>query len=271
MKNRMLLFALLTLILGLSIPAYFKAQGGPDPRMDPGAEPGADPVAPGVGRVSVVHGDVATMRGDAGDWVAATVNTPVSPGDGVATADKSRAEVQLDFATVLHLDQQTEVRIADLATKRMQLQVASGLVEITLFKGSEADVEIDTPNMAVHPLAEGVYRIQVDSPTQTQLIVRQGQAEVLTQQGSEKVDRDQVMFIEGGDNPEYRVERAPGRDEFDKWTNDRDRQIGNAQAYAHTDPYYTGSSDLDANGQWENVPGYDWCWTPQVGEGWDFR
>ena len=66
----------------------------------------------------------------------------------------------------------------------------------------------------------------------------------------------------------YRIDRAPGWDEFDKWVTNRDQQIGNAQAYAHTDRYYTGSSDLAANGQWDQVPGYDWCWTPAVDAGW---
>ena len=35
----------------------------------------------GVGRISVINGDVSTQRGDLGDWVADTVNTPVAPGD----------------------------------------------------------------------------------------------------------------------------------------------------------------------------------------------
>ena len=41
-----------------------------------------------------------------------------------------------------------------------------------------------------------------------------------------------------------------------------------AQAWQHTDPQYTGSSDLDTYGQWSEVPDYGWCWTPQVDAGW---
>src|SRR5436309_15012684 len=57
-----------------------------------------------VARVSIVDGNVATERGGAGEWVATTVNAPVDRGDKVSTADKSRTEVQLDYANVLHLD-----------------------------------------------------------------------------------------------------------------------------------------------------------------------
>ncbi len=33
-------------------------------------------------------------------------------------------------------------------------------------------------------------------------------------------------------------------------------------------PDYTGSSDLDSYGQWNEVPDYGWCWTPEVDAGW---
>src|SRR5712675_2817119 len=47
----------------------------------------------GVARISMIHGDVSTQRGDSGDWSAATVNAPVVSGDKVSTADNARAEL----------------------------------------------------------------------------------------------------------------------------------------------------------------------------------
>jgi len=253
MKNRVLLITLAVLALGLFVPANIRAEDEPEA---------------GVARISVINGDVSTQRGDSGEWVAATVNTPVVAGDKVATAEKSRTELQLDFANVLRLDQKTEAKIADLTPKKIQLQLSTGLVDLSVFKGAEADVEIDTPNMAVHPLGEGIYRIEVDSADQTQVTVRRGAAEVSTPQGSTKVEKDQTIYIHGTDNPEYRIDTAQARDDWDKWNNERDQQITQAQAWRHTDRYYTGSNDLDANGQWSYVPGYDWCWTPYVDAGW---
>ena len=57
----------------------------------------------GVARISLMHGDVSTQRGDSGDWSAATLNQPVMTGDKVSTAEGGRAEVQLDFANTLRL------------------------------------------------------------------------------------------------------------------------------------------------------------------------
>ena len=254
MKNRILLSAAVILALGLSGPAGVRAD--------------EDQPDPGVARVSIAQGDVSTMRGDSGDWVAATVNAPVVAGDKVATAAHSRAEIQLDFANVLRMNETAEVNLANLTAKKMQIQVSSGLVDLVVFKGADAGAEIDTPNMAVRPLTEGVYRIQVNSNDDTQLTVRQGEAEVSTPQGSTKVEPNQVILVRGTENPEFRTEAAAPKDEWDRWNSERDNQIEQAQAWQHTDRYYTGSSDLDQHGRWENVPDYGWCWTPNVDAGW---
>jgi hypothetical protein len=227
-----------------------------------------DEPAPGVARVSLIHGDVSTMRGDSGDWVASTVNAPVVQGDKITTGDRSQAEVQLDYANIVRLAAGTEVKIADLARTRIQVQVAQGLVNFSVLKGSEADVEIDTPNMAVRPLREGSYRIQVNSASETQLIVRNGEAEVSTPQGNTVVKKDHAITVRGTDNPEYQTAEAPGRDDWDKWNKERDSEIGDARSWQYANHYYTGTQDLDRNGHWTQVPGYDWCWTPYVNRGW---
>jgi hypothetical protein len=216
----------------------------------------------------MISGEVSTMRGDSGDWVAAIVNAPVVGGDTVATAARSRAEVQLDYANVLRMDQNSDVKIADLTQRHIQIQVASGIIDYTVFKGAEADAEIDTPNMAVRPLGEGVYRIQIDADSQTQLTVRKGRAEVSTPEGSTTVERDQVIYVRGTDNPEYQVANAAPNDDWDRWNNDRDRAMEKAQSWQYANRYYTGAQDLDANGQWENTPDYGYVWAPNVGPDW---
>jgi len=247
-------------ILGLLILACM-VMGAPQAFSD-------DEPTPGVARVSVLHGDVSTQRGDSGDSVAATVNAPVVRGDQVSTGARSRTELQLDYANILRLDQQSAVKIADLTRTRIQLQLSQGLMEFTVLKGSEADVEIDTPNMAVHPLGEGMYRIQVNSAADTELTVRKGQAEVSTPQGSTTVEKNQVIYVKGTDTPEYQVAKAEPKDEFDDWARDRDGAINDAQSYRYANRYYTGANDLDRYGHWTQVPDYDWCWTPYVNAGW---
>jgi len=274
MKRHLVTF-LTVLIVGLLPAVRTTAQEpdqGPPTRDQQSAEQqqGGQPQDPqsGVGRISVINGDVSTQRGDSGDWVADTVNTPVAPGDTLSTASRSRTEVQLDYANVLRLDHDTQVRVADLSKSRIQVQVANGLADYAILRDGGPNAEIDTPNLAIHPLGRGVYRIQVSSPTETYLTVREGEAQVSTPQGSTNVTKGQTIAVQGSDNPQYKVDEAQARDEWDHWNADRDKTILNAQGWRHTDPYYTGSEDLDAYGHWHNVPGYGDVWQPTQPPGW---
>jgi hypothetical protein len=73
-----------------------------------------DQPAPGVGRVSLIDGDVSIQRARSGEWVAAGLNATVDRGDSVSTGERSRAEIELDYANIVRLDRHAEVAIADL-------------------------------------------------------------------------------------------------------------------------------------------------------------
>jgi hypothetical protein len=259
MKSR-LLTGILTVAIALGLGSTL-AMGQED--QSQASEPAST-----VARVSLINGNVSTQRGDTGDWVATTINAPLVLGDHISTGNASRTEVQLDYADVMRLDQNSEAKIADLTRSRIQIQVAQGLMDFAVFKGGQADLEIDTPNVAILPTEPGTYRIQVNSQGETQVIVRDGQAQISTPQGSTTVKQGDLITVEGLENPQYRVTQAPAFDSWDNWNRDRDNVILNAQSYTHTDRYYTGSQDLDHNGRWVEVPGYDWCWTPYVNAGW---
>ena len=224
---------------------------------------------PDVARISLIHGDVSMQRGDSGDWTAATLNTPLVRGDVVATGDKSRTEVQLDFANVLRLSSQSQAKIADLTRTRIQIQLSQGYAYYSVFKGNEADVEIDTPNVSVRPLKKGRYRIQVNSDNETEVVVRDGEAEIDTPQGSTSVKDGHSIIIRGtSENAEYKVSDAPSGDDWDHWNKDRDRVIQDAQSWHRTNAYYTGAQDLDSYGHWVFIPGYGWVWQPYQDAAW---
>ncbi len=74
----------------------------------------------GVARISAVQGDVSVQRGDSGEWVAATVNTPLMTDDHLATGANSRAEVQFDGANLLRVGGEAEVSLTQLEYGRYQ-------------------------------------------------------------------------------------------------------------------------------------------------------
>src|SRR3984893_13487745 len=240
MKKYPASLAAIILMLGV---ATVRAQDQPDQSHEPTDQQG-------VARVSFIHGDVSSQRGDNGELVATTLNTPIVAGDRVSTGQNSRAELQLDWANILRMSANATANVTSLDRSNIRIQVGQGLVTYSVLKGGQTNSEIDTPNAAVRPLGEGDYRILVDSNAETRVIVRNGSADVSTPEGSTRVERDQVITIQGTDNPQYRTDSAPVRDDWDSWNSDRNRLITNAESWRHTDRYYVGSHDVDSSGTW---------------------
>ena len=250
-------------------------QAGPQVRpteAQPGEPSGEAPAKTdqGVARVSLIHGDVSTQRGDSGDWSAAVLNQPVMTGDKVSTGDNARTELQLDFANILRLGPNSKANIANLTQKDIQIQLGQGIANYTVSKDSEAEPEIDTPNVSVHPAHhDGVFRLEVRPDGDTIVIVRQGEAQIATPQGSAEIRTGEMATVRGNaDSAQYKISAAPDRDDWDRWNSDRDHMIRNASSWRHANRYYTGSQDLDAYGRWQNVPDYGDVWVPNEPDGW---
>ena len=238
----------------------------------PGGPTGEAPATTdqGVARISLIHGDVSTQRGDSGDWSAATLNQPVMTGDKVSTADGARTELQLDFANTLRLGPNTKVNVQSLTKKNIQIQLAEGILDYSVSKDSEAEPEIDTPNVSVHPSHhDGVFRVEVRPDGDTVVIVRQGEAQIATPQGSTEVNAGDMATVRGdASSAQYKIAAAPDRDDWDRWNADRDHIIRDANSYRHTNRRYTGAQDLDAYGSWKRVPDYGDVWVPNEPDGW---
>ena len=246
----------------------------------PGAPMGSGPAGPGVGdqtasnngvaRLSMIHGDVSTRRGDSGEWSAAQVNAPVIAGDSVSTGDKSRVELQLDYANILRLAEHTQANISSLTRSKIQVQMGHGMANFTVLRNSDADAEIDTPNVSIRSeRRESSFRILVTADDHTEVLVRRGEVEITTPQGGTRVGENQFITIRGnGGDTQYRIGEAPARDDWDQWNTDRDRMINGSMSRRNTNDYYTGTQDLDANGAWRSVPDYGQAWFPNEPSNW---
>jgi len=224
----------------------------------------------GVARISFMNGNVSVRRGDSGDLVAAIMNVPLTAGDRLVTADSARAEVQLDFANLVRLGPATEVRFSDLEYHRYQIQVATGTISFRILRDSDAQVEISTPSVAVHPLRKGIYRVTVKPDGSSEITVRAGgDAEIASPKGTEKLATGKTMQARGSaSDPEFQVIGGIPEDEFDHWAGSRDRLFENARSPGYVSRDITGSEDLDANGRWATDGSYGNVWVPQVAPGW---
>jgi hypothetical protein len=251
-------------------------QAGQPPQNMPEAQPGGPSgegpaeVKQGVGRVSFMHGDVSTQRGDSGDWSAATLNQPVMNGDKVSTGVGARTEVQLDYANVLRLGPNSQATVANFTNNYIQIQLGQGMADYVVFNESDAQPEIDTPNVSIHPAHQDVVvRVEVRPDGDTVVTVRKGEAQISTPKGIADLKEGQMAVVRGAtEDAQYKISSAADRDDWDVWNSERDHMIHSARAWQHTNRYYTGSEDLDANGRWQNVPDYGQIWVPNEPDGW---
>ena len=222
-----------------------------------------------MARISVINGDVSVRRGDSGDVVAAALNAPLMANDTVLTGSSSRAEVQLDWANVVRVGPNSEVRFTGVDVKSFQIQVAAGTATFRVLRQSQAQAEVDTPSVAVHPQGQGIYRFSVREDGTSEITVRNGEAEVFSPHGSERLGTGRTMYARGqASDPEFQVNNAIGPDSWDQWNNERDQFLLRSRSYEHVSRDVAGAEDLDQYGQWTNDPNYGQVWQPTVAPGW---
>ncbi len=230
-----------------------------------------DPDSPnhGAARISVMNGDVSVRRGDNGDFVAAVVNAPLVVGDRVLTGPNGRAEVQFDSANMIRVAPNSEIRLAELAYRHYQIQLARGVATFRVLRPSKAEVEVSTPQASIRPKREGVYRLAVRDDGQSEITVRVGEVEVFTPRGAETLYAAKTMMMRGTvSEPEFQVVAANGDDEWDGWNRERDRILMSSRSPRYVNPDVYGTEDLDRYGRWVPDPSYGNVWAPQVPPGW---
>jgi len=217
----------------------------------------------GVARISIVQGDVNLKRGDNGQLSAAVVNAPMMARDHLETAPGSRAEVQLDATSLIRLAPNTDIGFSDLVYRRYQVQLGIGTIVLRVLGDSSAQLEIDTPSVALRPAGTGEYRISVFDNGTSQVTVRSGRLEMNGARGSEMVEAGHSLFVRGdSSDPEFQTSYEIARDQFDDWSTARDHELQASQAYRYVSPDVNGARDLDAYGDW--VPSeYGEAWSPR--------
>lgn len=231
-----------------------------------------DVAGKGVARLSLISGDVSVRRGDTGEWVAGAVNGPLVVGDYIQSGAGSRAEIQFDWANLIRLSSNTEVRLPQLDQANYQIQLAQGTVTLSAIRDSEAQININTPSVSIRPTRKGRYRIEVrdeGGDVITEVSVRSGEVEVYSPQGVQRLTSGRAMQIRGEfSNPEFQNVAQIPLDDWDRWNERRDQEMLRSQAYKYVPQDVYGADELDQHGTWVDSPQYGRVWAPQVAAGW---
>ncbi|HEU4769819.1 MAG TPA: DUF6600 domain-containing protein [Pyrinomonadaceae bacterium] len=255
---------------------------------------------PNAARIQRVEGAVAlsnaqdTNAANAGNeqWIAATENQPFSVGDRIYTRDNSRASLAFSGRNFARLNPNTSLDVLALQNRRTQLALRDGSAVFDVGYLGQGDLfEVATPYGAVDFEQPGLYNVGIDNG-QVLVSVLSGLAQVVGLGGSGQISKGEMLTLIGQTATDVVLSQIDGRDagslvddyygyqypqsydgryrDYNTYLNDPDyfdpyrRNV----SYQYVNSYIPGLYDLDYYGDWHNVSGYGYGWSPRVDAGW---
>ncbi len=231
--------------------------------------PANDPPAR-VARIQYISGEVSMQPGGVNDWVAATMNRPLTTSDRVWTDKDSRTELNVGNAFI-RMNSESSLTLTNVSDNAVQLQLDQGTLELTVSHLEPGEIfEVDTPNLAFTVMKSGVYRIDVPpNDNQTWVTVRKGNGQATGQGPAVKVTSGEQIRFTGQGSLQHTAYAAPAPDGFEDWAQVRDKRLDGSVSARYVAPGVIGYQDLDYYGTWQVVPTYGAIWVPTgLSAGW---
>jgi hypothetical protein len=236
-------------------------------------------------RLSYVDGQVRISQGGQVLADQASANAPLFEGMQITTTDSGRAEIQFEDGSVVRLSPDSSLTLTALrgegANGDAELTLNGGLAYFELQgTGQSGQMSVRFGDTTATASGFTVLRVHMDTPP--------GDAAVFSGNAHlERGDGAMAIDLHGGEsvtlNPSteslYTIAESIEPDSWDSWNSDRDQALS-AQATAETgvaskiapdESQNPAWSDLDANGNWYDVPGQGYVWSPYNASnaGWD--
>jgi hypothetical protein len=222
-------------------------------------------------RLSFVDGQVSFWRPGAQDWAQAQVNTPLAPGDELATASPGNLEVQIGARAFVRAWANSQVGLANQEPDFLQFKVTTGTASFDLRTIEPGHtVEVDTPHAAFTIERAGYYRVDVTAE-RTAFIARRGGRATVTpaSEAAVGIAPSEEVIIEGPAAARVASYAAPPLDAWDRWNYARTDHLLDAVSARYVSPDVYGVGDLDRYGAWRVLPSYGAVWVPTgVPGGW---
>ncbi len=255
---------------------------------------------PNAARIQRVEGDVALSDSldsaantqSEPQWVTATANQPFSVGDRIYTRDNSRASLAFSGRNFARLNPNTSLDVLSLDDRRTQLALRDGSAIFDVGYLAPGDLfEVATPYGAVDFNEPGLYNVGLENGNVI-VSVLSGLAQVVGLGGSGQISKGEMLTLLGQTAADVILSRIDGRDagylvdnyygyQYPQYYDGRYRDYNvylndpyyfdpyrRNVSYQYVNSYIPGLYDLDYYGNWQNLSGYGYAWSPRVGSGW---
>lgn len=271
-------------ILGLAVLAAGWLLLVPSLRADDEGDSNPAQAARAV-RLSYVEGDVHLFQGSQALTDQAVANTPLFEGARIETGNDGRAEIQFEDGSLARISPDSSLTLSVLkglstsAERDAEMQVNSGLCYFELQGESDSNhIRVRFADAQVTASGFTVLRVDLDKPPGA-VAVFSGNARIEGGGGDLALDLHggESVALNASDPDNYNLAETIEPDSWDAWNSDRDQDMANEAANRtqatdnQPDNQNPAWSDLDANGNWYNVPDQGYVWSPYDASnpGWD--
>jgi len=201
------------------------------------------------------------------DWFEATQNTPIGEGDMVWQDQGGESEIYVGQGTYLRLGEDSGVQFTKLADDEVRVTLTKGKV---VAASGGAPLMLDIPGQTVVLNTGDRARVDVADDGASRVTASGGKVEVDGPRGRFNLNPGQSLSADAsGDS--VQLVRSSGRDQLDKWSDQRDQQLAAAAPPPAAVAGYMpepAAAEMAANGVWVNDPTYGYVWRPRVVVGW---
>jgi len=227
-----------------------------------------------VVRLSFVDGTVTVRSPESTEWTPATVNVPIQEGFSLATAKKSFAEVQFENGSTVRLGELSSVDFTQLALTPQgghinHLALDEGYATLHVIPMRNDEYLLSASGVTLKPHGKTEFRTDLNQD-HLRVEVFSGHVQASDSNQTETLAKNKALVRDADSGTPFQVTNKIQKDDWDKWTDARERQSTLAyrdQAVGPGAPIY-GWDDLDVYGDWGNFPGYGYAWAPYEPLGW---
>ncbi len=233
-------------------------------------------------RLSYVDGQVTLAQGGQVLAQQAVANAPLMEGMQLITADSGKAEIQFEDGSVARVSPDSSITLQVLqgagTTANAVLLLNAGLAYFEFQGGGQAgQMSVQFGDAQVTTSGFTVLRVNMDNPP-GEIAVFSGNAHLDAAGGSVSVDLHggESIALNGASPANYQLAESIEPDSWDAWNSDRDQAL-TAEAASQTvasanlgESQNPAWNDLDADGNWYDVPGQGYIWSPYEAASADF-
>ncbi|MGA1997542.1 MAG: DUF6600 domain-containing protein [Bryobacteraceae bacterium] len=225
-------------------------------------------------RLSYVDGQVTLSQGGQVLAQQAVANAPLLEGMQLTTADSGKAEIQFEDGSVARISPDSSLTLRVLqgagTTGNAVLVLNSGLAYFEFQGGGQAgQMSVQFGDAQVTTSGFTVFRVGMDN-LPGQVAVFSGNAHLESAGGNVTADLHggESIALNAASPANYQLAESIEPDSWDEWNSDRDQAM-TAEAASQTgatanlsEPQNPAWNDLDADGNWYDVPGQGYIWSP---------